>query len=132
MRRPHISSGRPLPSRKISVSTKNENEVLVQARRLFSKKARFFQNPERAYRVRRPHFWPPACLTMAIIFSGRLVRFANFCSEMVLSSTRGAHLSKMGLQKRPISDPFRPPFLELSRETSSHFEWKAPSQVEKN
>ena len=68
---------------------------------------------------------------MAAIFFGCLVQFAHFWSTIVLSSARGAHRSKTGLRKRPISDPFRPPFLQLSRETSSHLECKAPSRIEK-
>ena len=43
---------------------------LSPARRAHLQKNTFFENPERAYRVRRAHFWPPACLTMAAIFFG--------------------------------------------------------------
>ena len=131
-----------MPEKKVSVSRETSSVSarrmaadgrrmeLSPARRAHLQKITFFENPERAYRVRRPHFLPPACLTMAVIFSGCLVQFAHFWSEIALSSARGAHRSKMGLRKRPIFDPFRPPFLELSRETSRHFELKAPSRVE--
>ncbi len=53
-------------------------------------------------------------MTMALDFFGMSAAVCLLFSEIALSSTRNAHLIKMGFQKRTIFGLSRPPFLELS------------------